>query len=284
VLLPLAVIQSGVDLFMWGRPFAEISEYVRYNFANATTYGTLPWYNYLLLLAAVFIPPLSLGVFFGYFISWRRHLLIWMPVFLFLAAHSWFPNKQERFIFPILPLFFVIGWCGWEQLACRVVLVAAKRSLVVAQLQVRLGAQRRSVGAPALQLQQTEPLRGLPRVAADAVGHGRRHRGTRTSTSPRRHRCSIGGSGAHRWSMFPIRRWTCVPELAHWTPERRPNVVMFIGLEDLEGRKHRVEQAVGALQEVGTARPGLLDRFVHWLNPVNRNETIITFRILDHGA
>ncbi|MCB0780671.1 MAG: hypothetical protein KDC03_14310, partial [Flavobacteriales bacterium] len=61
VLLPLVVFQGGIDLFIWDRPFAELTEYVMYNMAHSTTYGVLPWYNFLLLLAGVFIPPLSLG-------------------------------------------------------------------------------------------------------------------------------------------------------------------------------------------------------------------------------
>ncbi len=38
VLLPLVVLQGGIDLFIWGRPFAEMTEYVRYNLDNTTTY------------------------------------------------------------------------------------------------------------------------------------------------------------------------------------------------------------------------------------------------------
>jgi hypothetical protein len=108
VALPLAVLQSGIDLFLWGRPFAEFTEYVLYNMANTTTYFDQPWYNYLLLLLGIFIPLFSIAVFFGFF---RRPqpLLFWLPVLLFLAIHSYFPNKQERFLFPIVPLFFVIG-------------------------------------------------------------------------------------------------------------------------------------------------------------------------------
>jgi hypothetical protein len=55
--LPLAVLQGGIDLFLWGRPFAELTEYVLYNMANTTTYFDQPWYNYLLLLLGIFIPP-----------------------------------------------------------------------------------------------------------------------------------------------------------------------------------------------------------------------------------
>jgi hypothetical protein len=35
---------------------------------------------------------------------------------------------------------------------------------------------------------------------------------------------------------------------------------------------------MGPLHVVAVARPGLLDRVVHALNPVNRNETIIVMR------
>jgi hypothetical protein len=31
----------------------------------------------------------------------------------------------------------------------------------------------------------------------------------------------------------------------------------------------------------GRAEPGLLDRTVHWLNPVNRNETIVIARVAE---
>ena len=60
--------------------------------------------------------------------------------------------------------------------------------------------------------------------------------------------------------------------------ERRPDVVLFIGEEDLEERKRKATQAMGPLHEVARAEPGLVDRVVHWLNPVNRNETIVIMR------
>ena len=118
VLVPLAVLQGGIDLFLWGRPFAELGEYVLYNLNNTTTYGVLPWYNYLLLLLGIFIPFFSVAVVFGFF---RRTspLLLWLPVLLFLVIHSYFPNKQERFLLPIIPLLFVLGFVTWEQWRAR---------------------------------------------------------------------------------------------------------------------------------------------------------------------
>jgi hypothetical protein len=68
-------------------------------------------------------------------------------------------------------------------------------------------------------------------------------------------------------------------ELARYEPYRRPEIVLFFGVEDLETRMARLEAQVGPLHVIGRAEPGLVDRVVHWLNPVNRNETIVVARI-----
>ena len=66
--------------------------------------------------------------------------------------------------------------------------------------------------------------------------------------------------------------------LAQFPPERSPNVVLFIGKEQLPERLARLERVIGPLDILFEAEPGLVDRVVHWLNPVNRNETIVVAR------
>lgn len=61
--------------------------------------------------------------------------------------------------------------------------------------------------------------------------------------------------------------------------DRKPGVALFIGAEDLQARVQRVERALGPLTYIGTAEPGLLDRTLHWLNPVNRNVAIAEYAI-----
>jgi len=68
-------------------------------------------------------------------------------------------------------------------------------------------------------------------------------------------------------------------QIALLPPEKRPDAVLFIGLEDLEQRKARIISLIGPLKPVAVAEPGLVDRVVHWLNPVNRNETISVYRL-----
>lgn len=104
------------DLFLFGRPFAEMQEYFRYNEANATSYFNRPWYQYILTVGGLLIPPVSLFLIAGYIRSFRRLMLISLPSVVFFLFHSLFPNKQERFILPFIPYLLIAGMVGWELL------------------------------------------------------------------------------------------------------------------------------------------------------------------------
>ena len=56
-------------------------------------------------------PPLSVLLLFGFFYGFKR-LFLFLPAFCFLLFHSLFPNKQERFIFPIIPSVLILGFVG----------------------------------------------------------------------------------------------------------------------------------------------------------------------------
>lgn len=278
VALPLLVIQSAVDLFLWGRPFAEIAEYVLYNMANTTTYFDQPWYNYLLLLLGIFIPLFSMAVFFGFF---RRSapLLIWLPVLLFLAIHSYFPNKQERFLLPMVPLFFVLGYVSWEQWRMASAWWTQRKWLwhgtlyftwsinTIALLLLCFSYSKRS------RVEAMVAVRNIPDV------HGLLIEDTYKQTAPMP---PLFYSGKWQLSMEP---WIdpsldLHTRLLAFPDSTRPDLVLFIGEEDLAARAQRVSAAMGRLSIVDRVEPGALDRLVHWLNPVNRNETIIVARPL----
>ncbi len=279
VALALVALQSPIDLWIWGRPFAEMTEYVRYNLANTTSYFDQPWYNYLLLLGGIFIPFFSLAVLFGFF---RRTspLLLWVPVLLFLTIHSYFPNKQERFLLPIVPLVFVLGYVGWEQFRAGSIFWQQRPGLWRGTLRITWAINllllvvltftfsKRSRVMAMLALRDGPPVHGL--IVEDTV------------------------ENEPPWMpMYFLGQWqaTQLPEpysdpaillkdqIALLPPEKRPDAVLFIGLEDLEQRKARIISLIGPLKPVAVAEPGLVDRVVHWLNPVNRNETISVYRL-----
>lgn len=114
-IISIAVIQGGIDLYIWGKPFEEMKQYILYNIIYRNAYGTNNYLMYFEVILGFLIPPVSLFLFFGFFKVWKKHLLLFLPTFLFLAFHTYFPNKQERFIFTIVPFIVVLGWIGWHE-------------------------------------------------------------------------------------------------------------------------------------------------------------------------
>ena len=112
----IIIIQGTIDYFIWGKPFTELTEYINYNLIHKNEYGSGQWYNYILVLSGLMIPPLGLLLFLAMFNIKRKLLIIFIPTILFFVFHSYFPNKQERFIMPIFPMFLILGFIGIDNL------------------------------------------------------------------------------------------------------------------------------------------------------------------------
>ncbi len=112
-LLSIVIVQNAIDYTLWGRPFVALTYYVTYNMANAYNYIVGPWYNYILLFAGILVPPVSLFIFWGMGKSFKKYLIVVLPALCFFIFHSYFPNKQERFVLPCIPFFIMAGMAGW---------------------------------------------------------------------------------------------------------------------------------------------------------------------------
>ena len=115
IMLSITIFQGVVDYLVWGVPFAEFIEYTNYNLHHSAEYPNGPWYNYTLLILGLFIIPLSLYLFYGNIYSFKKYLLLSLPAAIFFIFHSYFPNKQERFILTMLPMFIIVGVAGWNE-------------------------------------------------------------------------------------------------------------------------------------------------------------------------
>ncbi len=103
------------DVLLWGgKPFQHLLGYFGYNAENALNYPG-SWATYLSFISYIILPPISLMLLFGFFKEWRRYFFIFLPVFIFVLFHVIYPNRQERFIFPILPFFIILGVIGWNR-------------------------------------------------------------------------------------------------------------------------------------------------------------------------
>ena len=108
-------VQGMIDFFVWGKPFMELQEYIRYNIEAANDYLKGGFFKYFGVIAGILIPPVSIFLFWGFFARWRKYLLLFLPSFIFLLFHSLFVNKQERFIFTIIPSIIILGVIGWNE-------------------------------------------------------------------------------------------------------------------------------------------------------------------------
>jgi hypothetical protein len=52
---------------------------------------------------------------FGYGRSFKKEPMMFTAILVFFLLHSYFPNKQERFILPMLPLLVILGVVGWQE-------------------------------------------------------------------------------------------------------------------------------------------------------------------------
>lgn len=108
-IISLFIIQGIVDFIIWKMPFAELIEYIRYNIENRYNYFRGNWYNYLILITSMLVPPLSFFIIWGWIKSYKKYLMLFLPSLMFLLFHMYFPNRQERFILPVLPLIIIQG-------------------------------------------------------------------------------------------------------------------------------------------------------------------------------
>lgn len=115
VLIVFALTQGLVDYFIWGYPFAEFIGYVTYNMKEGT--GYLPNHNYfmyfIVLTGSLFV-PLGILVMVGFFKSYKKYALLFIPTMAFILFHTLYPNRQERFVLSVLPFFVILGVMGYQ--------------------------------------------------------------------------------------------------------------------------------------------------------------------------
>lgn len=268
------VMQGLVDQVVWGRPFVEFIEYVRYNLHAAYDYITGPWYNYILLLAGILIPPVSFFLLAGFFASWRKHLMLFLPAFLFLVFHSFFPNKQERFIFPIIPLLVMAGVLGWRQIVGHYRFWQNHARLLrnswvifwtidlLLLIPVTFAYSKRSRVEAALYLQH------YPQANHIIMEEKGRESTIMLPLFYSKHWPQVQGVTQYDSMDMPISESTLKPA----------EFVFFCGEKDLDLRVANMQNAFPALVKEAEFQPGLIDWVMFRLNPVNRNEVITLYR------
>ncbi len=103
------ITQGLVDYCIWGKPFAEFYAYSTYNMKEGVLYmPNTNYFMYVFVLMGVLLFPFGVLIGIGFIRSAKKHLLLFVPVMLFILFHTFYPNRQERFILSILPFFIIL--------------------------------------------------------------------------------------------------------------------------------------------------------------------------------
>ncbi len=274
----IAVIQGGIDYLVWDEPFIQLKSYVLYNMEHAADYTTGPWYVYLLFLLGILIPPISIFIFWGWLRSWKKLLILFVPTLLFLLFHSYYPNKQERFVITIVPFLIIAGTIGWQQIVLKYKSNKALFGLnkyswyffwtinLILLLPVTLIYSKKA------RVEAMEHLSHYPELEYFLIE-------------------DVNKNVLRFPPMFYLEKW--VPYDAMMERDKfssfkkkkdwkiisnQPGFVLFFQPDNIEQRVEKMKTIFPQLVFDEMIEPGKADKVLHWLNPINDNQNIYIYR------
>jgi len=261
-----ALTQGVVDYFICGYPFAEFIGYATYNATEGTKY--LPNSNYFMyfwVLMGVLLFPLGLLAMVGFFKSAKRHLFLFIPTLAFILFHTFFPNRQERFVFTVLPFFIILGVVGYEKLKGKQFFAKLWKGSMVAFwvlnipllffLSIHYSKESRVEAMYALYENGLEN----ERILLEGT------RSTKPSMMPKFY--------ADSWYCSFIERTEPTQSLTV-LDNQQYDYIFFFGKEDLESRIKSYLSLYPQLTLVKKCEPSFLDEVARKINPRNSNQYI----------
>jgi hypothetical protein len=277
-IISFAIIQGIIDGIIWGRPFAEFTEYLKYNLENRYNYFTGNWYNYILLILGLLIPPVSFFIFFGWIRTWKKYLIVFLPAFVFLLFHMYFPNRQERFILPILPLIIISGIIGWNEFVTKSAFWGRRKKMLYYSwvffwlinisllIPLSITYTKRSY-AEAMTYLKNKSVKCL---VVDDKNHDS------NPIMPRFYLDSWDpiyySSGVHPYSEIIY-----VKDYLTLVKKPLPQYFVFLETENLQNRVDSINKIFPGLELDTIIEPGLIDKVMHFLNNHNKNQTIVIY-------
>jgi hypothetical protein len=279
-LVLVGITQGAVDLILWKRPFAEFLAYVEYNIDNATVYGNDVWHMYFDLILGLLIPPLSFLLFAGTIVSWKKIPILFWPIAVYLAFHTYFPNKQERFVLTVFPHIIIIGTIGmfdlYEKYKHKVnpklfkfskAFVISINLILLVILSVSYSKENR--------VEAMYYLYKQPDVKTVMIEDGNKEN---DFTMP---------------PLFYLGKWYSVIGITKQSgcdsamfyykqtvDSMKANYIVFWQAEHLEERVKNFNSWFPGTTYVTTIEPSLIDKTLHWMNPFgNDNQTTYIYKI-----
>jgi len=110
-----AGLQGMVDLNFGRKPLETLYNYLYINKDGATEHSDQPWFNTWLTLLPMWLFPFSIPLL-RQIKKFSRTEFLWLALIaFFVALHSMIPHKEERFLFPIVPLMLILLAKLWNE-------------------------------------------------------------------------------------------------------------------------------------------------------------------------
>jgi hypothetical protein len=290
-ILTTLIFQGLVDWLLWGKPFSEMRVYIQYNIDHSKDYIVSSWYTYLLLIGGILIPPVSIMIFSGFISTWRKHILIFLPTFIFLLFHSIFPNKQERFILTIIPFIILLGIIGWNEIADKIHFIKKSKKLfnyfwvffwIINLILLPIVSSHYSKRA---RIEAMRYISGYLKNEKDKLKYDTTYflltenSNASSSVLPpefylehwiKSYDVNINCSIDSIYNSFVIRGEQFTPRFFLFEENKR-----------LEERVASVKKYFPNIEYETTVEPGFIDELICRLNPINANQSIIIYRNKD---
>lgn len=128
-----AVIMVLIELANKKAPFSTAIEFIKYNFGahiKTQSYGAMPWYMYIAILAIFPLPILCFFFWYPMLQAARRYSGLSILLITFLISHSAIAFKLERYVIPVLPILIIYLFKGIETYSDRRWVINSYRALI----------------------------------------------------------------------------------------------------------------------------------------------------------
>jgi hypothetical protein len=279
--------QGLFDYLYWGNPIASIQAYLTFNSnsANIDIYPNGPWHRYIGTMAGLTLGFPFLLFLSGYFKTatqkGNRQILFFASL-LFFVFHSYYPNKQERFITPFLPFLLILGTIGfrdlYEQYQDKKWLRGFTKFAVIWFLILNTG------------LVFLLSVTYTKRSRVESMNY-LREKGDMTNLVIQNYEASQPEAPFYlgkKYDFYTIDTREKMAELLNQLQlgtKAKPNYVILVGNSEIEIRKEEMKKVFPTMEYEVDIEPSFVDNLAYLMNPShNHNETFYIFRIATKGG
>ena len=273
------VTQVPLDILLWSEPFAQLGAYIQYNLNESGNYPQGGPLNFIWVILALSLPPISIFLVIGYFSSFKKFSLLVLPSLAFILFHSFFPNKQERFILPALPFVIMAGIMGWEILRNRNTWLRSERIHKLGRIIMIFSITINIILLTFLTLSSKNTSEMMAMNAMRDFGDLENFIYVTTDDEAFAPRFYLGS-----WNKFTVADYTtniAAQKQSHLQDSTAiyPNYIVFVGDSHLGDLITRFKREYQSLTYVAQFSPGKFDRILNYLNPHNPLRRVMVYKI-----